>query len=194
MKNDGIPKLAAPGAGLPWIELMVARLIFRRFRRRTNREEVARLFASEREELLRLAGVCGPEKATQQILIRRLPGMEDSSRNWSVCMTLEHLRIVNKAVSGSIRSLAAGTVPAGSASTAAVKPAAGIGTEVLAGFSESCDELIGTVAGISNLRTAAKYGHPWFGALDAAGWHAMAAFHMRLHRKQVESIIRSSLG
>jgi len=39
------------------------------------------------------------------------------------------------------------------------------------------------------LRTALKYKHPWFGPLDAAGWHTMAAWHIGLHRGQVERIV-----
>ena len=56
-------------------------------------------------------------------------------------------------------------------------------------FREGCDRFQETVAAIPDLRTAARYRHPWFGPLDVAGWHAMAAFHLRLHRKQMEAIL-----
>ena len=109
------PQLAAPGAGLPKAELFFARLIFRWFRKTQTRDSVGELFIAERDRILQLAGNCDPDEATRQILIKRLRGLEDSSRNWSVFMTLEHLRIVNDAVSGAIRCLAAGNVPPGSA-------------------------------------------------------------------------------
>jgi len=32
--------------------------------------------------------------------------------------------------------------------------------------------------------------HPWFGPLDAAGWHALAAGHMAIHRVQIERILQ----
>ena len=38
-------------------------------------------------------------------------------------------------------------------------------------------------------QTAARYRHPWFGPLDAAGWHALAATHMGVHRRQLERIL-----
>ncbi len=128
------------------------------------------------------------EAGARPTLIKRLPGLEDSSRNWSVFMTLEHLRIVNADIAEAISLLAQSRVPMRVVSTAAVKPAAGIGSEVIAAFEKSCDVLASTVTGVGDLRTKTRYDHPWFGPLDAAGWHAMAGFHLRLHRKQVECI------
>lgn len=182
-------KLAPPGAGLPKPELFFARLIFGWFRRTRSREEVTALFEEERQRILRLAADLDAAKGSRRVLIRRLPGMEDSSRDWSVFMTLEHLRIVNEAVRESIRSLAAGKVPERVASTAAVKPSPGTGTEAVRAFEDGCKRFQDAVAEIPGLRTSARYSHPWFGPLDAAGWHAMAAFHLRLHRKQVEAIL-----
>lgn len=184
-----LPKLAAPGAGLPKPELFVARLIFGHFRKTQTRGGIQDLFESERDRILRLAKGCDLEAGARQVLIKRLPGMEDSSRNWSVYMTLEHLRIVNAAVRDVILTLAAGNVPPNPASTAAVKPEPGIDHSVLAAFENGCDRFLTDVAALEDLRTAVTYPHPWFGPLDAAAWHAMAAFHLRLHRKQIERII-----
>lgn len=192
MKSDStktLLKLAAPGAGLPKPELLIARLIFGWFRRTKSRAAIEALFEMERDGILQRTRCCDPDAGARQILIKRMPGMEDSSRDWSVYMTLEHLRIVNSYVSGVIRQLAAGQVPSTAASTAAVKPAPGMGTEVLEIFLTGCAELQETVAAVADLRTSERFAHPWFGPLDAAGWHAMAAFHMRLHRKQVEAIM-----
>lgn len=192
MKSDPattLPKLAAPGAGLPKPELFIARLIFGSFRRTKSCAAVSALFEKERDEILRLARDCGTDAGSRRILIKRIPGMEDSSRDWSVYMTLEHLRIVNAAVSGAIAGLAAGQPPVTPASTAAVKPAPGVGSEVLETFRTGCAEWLETVAAVADLRTVERFAHPWFGPLDAAGWQAMAAFHMRLHRKQVEAIM-----
>lgn len=184
-------KLAAPGAGLPWIELIAARMLFGRFRRKHTRGNVTAMFTGERDWILKLAATPAPREAARPVLIKRLRGMEDSSRDWSVYMTLEHLRIVNASVADVIRTLAAGKVPPGSASTATVKPASGVGEQVVAAFTAGCESLLQTVAAVPDLRTDKGYAHPWFGLLDADGWHAMAAFHMRLHRQQIESIIEA---
>lgn len=182
-------RLAPPGAGLPKPELFFARLIFGWFRKSKSREDVTALFEMERETILRLAGSCDAEQGGRRVLIKRLPGLEDSSRDWSIFMTLEHLRIVNEVVGESMRNLASGEVPARVASTAAVKPSPEADAAVIGAFNEGCLRFQQTVAAIPDLRTSARYAHPWFGPLDTAGWHAMAAFHMRLHRKQVQSIL-----
>jgi hypothetical protein len=116
--------------------------------------------------------------------------MEDSSRYWSVWMTLDHLRIVNESIVRIIGALADGKVPKTPASTAGVKPSPDATEAVIAEFGKSCDALPATVAGIADLNTPARYAHPWFGPLNAAGWHALAGIHMGLHRGQIERILR----
>lgn len=187
------PRLAPPGAGLPKPELVIANLIFRWGRWRTTRAQAVANFALRRDEILQLARRCDAASGGQRILIRRLPGLEDSSRYWSVFMTLDHLRIVNDSVAGAIASLVAGQVPPRAASTAEVKPAPKVDVTVVAAFEESCRKFEQITAAAPDLATKLKYAHPWFGPLDAAGWHFMAGFHLNLHRKQIESIL-ASLG
>lgn len=186
------PRLAPPGAGLPGPELFFARLIFGWHRRRATRASAAALIEAERGQILRLTHGLDAGTGARRVLIRRLPGMEDSSRDWSIFMTLEHLRIVNLAIAETIALLGEGRAPERVASTAAVKPAPGIGPEVLPAFASSCEEIAAAASRVPELRTKARHAHPWFGPLDAAGWHAMAGFHLRLHRRQVESILATA--
>jgi hypothetical protein len=46
---------------------------------------------------------------------------------------------------------------------------------------------------LRQLRTRATHVHPWFGPLDAQGWHCLAAMHHTIHRRQVERIIKAQL-
>lgn len=154
-----------------------------------TKESAQALFKAEQSAITQLARMCGVKKGKRRVLIKRLRGMEDSSRHWSMYMTLDHLRIVNYACLESIRSLSRGQVPARVASTAAVKPSPEVGEEIVGQFEQGCELFLKTVEGISNLKTSVRYAHPWFGPLDAAGWHFMAGFHMRLHRRQIEAII-----
>ena len=188
--TTGIPHLAPPGAGLPWLELRFARLGFGWLSRGATKESSSALIGKEQSLLQNLAGRCYGESGMKRILIDRLRGMEDSSRYWSVYMTLDHLRIVNVAIAGTIDLLAKGKRPAGTASTAQVKPDPRSTANVIDEFDGSCRLLIATAARIDPLRTAARYAHPWFGELDAAQWYFLSAFHMRLHRRQVELILR----
>ncbi len=104
-------------------------------------------------------------------------------------MTLEHLRITNTIFTGAILMLSRGKVPEREASTAGVKPGGEVSAEVEAAFENSCEAFLSKVAGVADLETKAKYAHPWFGPLDAAGWHALAATHMAIHRAQIAKII-----
>jgi len=184
------PKLAAPGGGLPWPELHIARLLFRWQLRGSNRESADALIASEQKEILHLASECDEGSGARRVLIKRLPGMEDSSRHWSVFMTLEHLRIVNEFIASTIVELGRGATPSRVADTAAVKPDPAADAAVCGQFENSCREITSAVSGIADLHTRARHPHPWFGPLDAAAWHFMAGFHMRLHRAQIEAILR----
>lgn len=185
------PQLDAPGAGLPRIERIVAKIIVGLKRRWISRAQATALFEDERDRILRLARSCDEESGSRQILIKRLRGMEDSSRFWSIFMTLDHLRITNDAFASVIPALAAGVVPPRKASTAAVKPVEDCGIAAVAGFEKSCEKFLETTGEIPNLGTATRYQHPWFGALDAAGWHLIAGLHMGLHRRQLEEILRA---
>lgn len=194
MENRTKPSLAAPGAGLPAPELWMARGLFALKRCFGSREVFTARFEQERAAIREMLAHCPTKRRGEQVLIPRLRGLEDSSRHWSVWMTLEHLRITNTAFANVIESLAHGQVPGKKASTADVKPRAELSAEVEAAYEASCDALLNSVAAVPDLKTSARYAHPWFGALDAAGWHALAATHMGIHRQQVAKIIAALPG
>jgi len=183
------PKLDQPGAGLPKPELMIARIVFARFRKGNSQEAVGQFFDRERSTILELARDCDAEIGRQPVLIKRLRGMEDSSRFWSVNMTVHHLQIVNTGIAQAMTLLGRGKLPPGQINTAEVKPDPSIGRDVIDAFDASCDTIQQAVAAIPDLHTSVRYPHPWFGPLDVGGWYAMAAFHMRLHRKQIVTIL-----
>ena len=125
MSSNADSQLAPPGAGLPGPELFIARLLFRLQKWRGNRDSFNARFIREREAIRRSLARCDGTAAGTRVLIKRLPGMEDSSRHWSVWMTLDHLRIVNHGIAKTIASLAREISPSGRASTAADSSARG---------------------------------------------------------------------
>lgn len=171
------------------MELFFARILFRWASWRSNPEQALANFAQQRKDILKLVSQCDAATGSQRVLIKRLAGLEDSSRYWSVYMTLDHLRIVNDAVAETITALNAGHVPPGTASTAAVKPDPDVDSTVLPAFEASCDRFEQLSLPPSSFSLNPCYSHPWFGPLDAAHWHFMAGFHMNLHRKQMEKIL-----
>lgn len=188
MQEATEPPLDAPGAGLPGPELFIARQLFAWKRLVGSREGFSRRFEAERRAIRERVASLPEADRGRRILIPRLRGLEDSSRYWSVWMTLDHLRITNQAFASVIGSLAAGQIPPGKADTAAVKPspAADAGSE--AAFEASCEQLVATVAGIASLETSLRFPHPWFGPLTAAGRHALSATHLGIHRAQIAAI------
>ena len=189
MSTNSEPKLAAPGAGLPASEHFIARVLFRLRRMTGNREAFNAKFQHERTAIRALVDSCDAARRGERVLIDRQRGMEDSSRHWSVWMTLDHLRITNEAFARIITELTQGRIPEGTASTADVKPSPAVTGTVDAAYDQSCDAVLAAVAGAGNLKTAVRFPHPWFGPLDAFGWHALAGAHMGIHRGQIASII-----
>jgi hypothetical protein len=104
-------------------------------------------------------------------------------------MTLDHLRIVNTGIAEAITLLGQGKVPEREVSTATVKPVTEVDESVIESFNRSCEAIEEATRSLSDLRTPTRYAHPWFGPFDAAGWYFMSAFHLRLHRKQIEAIL-----
>lgn len=185
------PITQPPGAGLPKIELMIARLRFNWALKRKTREQFTQLFESERDQILKLARSYDPVNGSQPVLIKRIRGMEDSSRNWSVLMTLDHLHIVNLAAGGAIRALGKGEIPDREANTADVKPDPDADATMIETFDRSCEFFLKCARQVDDLHTPVRYDHPWFGPMDAAGWHALGGVHLGLHRRQIEEILKS---
>ena len=194
MTTSQEPNLAPPGAGLPRLELLVAQIQFALLRWLGSRRSFDVRIAHERELIRTLLRKCNADVGARRVLIPRIPGLEDSSRYWSVWMTLDHLRIVHESLAHLIGELAREVTRPGAASTAAVKPNADVGPEVVAAFEASCDALASAIAASPNLNTQARYPHPWFGPLNATGWHALVGAHMSIHRVQIERILAALDG
>jgi hypothetical protein len=188
MPSSPAPRLAPPGAGLPGPELLIARLLFR-WKSATGNPTLFRdRFASERTAIAGVLAACPPELRGERVLIPRLPGLEDSSRYWSVWMTLDHLRITNQAFANVIASLSSGVVPPTAASTAAVKPSETSSTAVEGEYERSYDGVL-TAAATANWDSPTRYPHPWFGPMTAPEWFSLAAGHLGIHRAQLGRII-----
>lgn len=186
------PQLQPPGAGLPWIELLIARhLLFPRMCRRWSWADASREFQAEGARVLAVFDALPPEKRTIPVLVRRIAGMEDSSRFWSAAMTLEHLTMVGSEILGVIGRLRTGDVPQGQPRIADFKPPGYIDPAAArAGFAR----LLAAAAQADRdappvpRGTGPRYAHPWFGPIDAHQWQCLLAFHQSIHRKQIEAI------
>ena len=150
------------------------------------------MFQREGWLILQMADMIPPEKIDQPVLIPRISGIEDSSRNWSPAMVMEHLMIVGRQICQGVISLSHGQKPTKKADIAAVKPHGGHGREIIAEFRAFLSEyssLIEERVGSHISRTT--FSHPWFGELTAFQWLVLAAIHQRIHRRQLERILHA---
>lgn len=187
------PQLDPPGAGLPKAELFFARILFSLYRVRHSREEALRHFRKEAEALLNIVKNLSPDVGRRRVLIKRVAGIEDSSRFWSPYMVLHHLVIVDNAISGVVEALVSNGTNLPEAKIADVKPFASSGPEIVSTFQKVVADYENRLTKISDLRNSTAHIHPWFGPLNAHGWHCLAAVHHTIHKRQLEAIL-STVG
>lgn len=187
------PKLDKPGAGLPFVELAIAKYImFPMLRNSTTPEKAKEVFSEETEKILALVANLKPESLTERRLVPRLQGLEDSSRFWSVAMAIEHLVIVGNGITQVILDLSKnGESKRPPRGTADVKPDPSVdATATLAKFQQMSERFLTETKSIDvNAFPSATFPHPWFGPLNAHGWLTLAGLHQRIHRKQIEKIV-----
>lgn len=127
---------------------------------------------------------------SKAVLIPRIRGIEDSSRNWSLGMTVHHLVITTNGMVEIVEALLAGKNFARAVRIEDVKPSAQYPTDVLGSLLSAVDRLCVLIRSDKNFKTNGTHRHPWFGEFNGKQWLYLAAFHLRIHRKQMQEIIR----
>lgn len=186
------PKLGKPGAGLPFIEWAVAKyLVFPRRFKNSSKEKALADFAEQSDKILKLARALSSEQLVERRLIARLQGLEDSSRYWSVAMTLDHLTIVGNLMSHAVIELSKGNNALKVVGTAEVKPGvAADAARSLRDFEEMTERFLLEVGKANiDVRSKVTHPHPWFGPLNAYQWLVFAAPHENIHLRQIEAIV-----
>lgn len=194
MPEYGNPdQLKPPGAGLPGWERQVLDLSLKVASTVVSDRNALNMFRNETNLLIQLAEGDESYDPFQKLVIPRVIGIEDSSRNWSVMMVIEHLCLANRDILTAIQALFEGITPRGEIDIALYKPSPDITYEIMNHYREVTDEYLMTVERLietrGRLQTAARFRHPWFGLLNAHQWHCFAAFHQRIHRRQAQKLI-----
>jgi hypothetical protein len=194
MSDAENPRLDPPGAGLGMVEGWLARhIVFPVFCRTTSFEDATAIFEKEGRRIEDLCGLFTPDQFTQRVLVPPLPGIEDSSRNWSAAMLIEHLVTVGDAVSKVLVFLSRGQVPPFAIDIAGVKPRGRHGLGVMPEFRRLlADYPVLVRTDLPRPREGPRFAHPWFGELDIHQWHCLSAMHLRVHRRQL-FLIRKGL-
>ena len=196
MSNNSAPspKLQPPGAGLPlpqriFLRLWLGPIVSRRTSQAKSRAQYEHLT----QKLVQVSEVPSQKRNTQ-ILVNPIPGLEDSSRYWSLNQVLDHLLIVSRSMEGVILSLSSGKIPEGQADPAKVKPGKA-DRDLLHEFSGYAPELLKTIdeklarPGM-DIHSKLRFRHQWFGGLTTPQWYWLLASHQAIHYRQAKEIIR----
>jgi hypothetical protein len=181
-------QLQPPGAGLPAFELAWLRIFFRVACSMISRNAGLQWFKFESEKILALARRVPEGAGAIPVLINRIVGIEDSSRNWSVYMVLDHLRIVNEGITLIIDDLTHDRPVGQEVRIQDVKPSPKSGPDTIERFVTSVENYEAAVTRLGTLGRNTRHAHPWFGPMTAHDWHCLAAIHSWVHRRQMARI------
>jgi len=189
------PKLDKPGAGLPFIEWAVAKyIIFPRLFKNTTIDQAIERYEKVTDQIIAVTNPLDIAVLSERRLIPRLQGLEDSSRYWSVAMTLQHLIIVSHSMRKVVTTLSQGKAIDHKASIADLKPEIDLDAATIREkFQKSSQALAKDLRACdfqNPISKTQKFDHPWFGPLDAEQWLKFAAPHQKIHANQISEILK----
>jgi hypothetical protein len=139
-----------------------------------------------------LVALCpdGEDAGTCRVRVRRFPGIENSSRDWSGAMVLEHLTIVGRHATDLIWDLCHGRTSSWVLRTQDVKPNGGLTrARSVAGFEAMVSEYVRRVREAEDgIHSPTRHLHPWFGALRCKQWVAFMTLHHMVHLPHMKAI------
>lgn len=182
--------LGVAGGGLPQIERLFIKRVLVPSVRIVCTWNIA-LFMIQREVRIIEALIKNFDEETLQkrVVIKRAFAIEDHSRDYSINMTLEHLRIAGSAVMAVIDTLSNEKEFPKDITIEAVKPKDNGKDEAkkFFDFMKTYEEYIKNHK--KNYSQKAKK-HPWFVNFNNFDWSCFMFMHTFIHRRQVQAIIK----
>jgi len=149
------------------------------------------------KDYLELTDGLSREVGMRSVKVPPMRGVDEDMRDWSFYMILEHNSIVNKSISATIQQLLHGEALSGAAAIDPKKdvmPSQSAAEEQLQEFKNSVNEHVAVVDNLGKLRGTKTAPHPIFGDFDAHKWNCMLSFHLSLHCKQAQHVVRAALA
>jgi hypothetical protein len=157
----------------------------------TSRDAASSQARKEMERTVQLCSAVEPSQAARSVRVPSMAGIDEEMRDWSLFMILEHNTIVNRAITSLVGKLAwREAVDDTFDMKKDVIPAKHADAGAMGEFRSSVEDYLRMIPELPTLRGTGKYRHPVFADLDAHGWHCMLAFHLMLHRRQSEKIVK----
>lgn len=159
----------------------------------TSRERALSQAAAFVQKYDSLAEGLFPEAGQRPVEVPPMQGIDEDMRRWSFYMILEHNNIVNRSISATIGQLVTGEPLSGAAAIDPKKdvmPSESAGEEQLQSFRHSVTDHVRMIMGLGRLRGTKTSPHMIFGDFDAHKWNCMFPFHLSLHYRQAEYVVR----
>ena len=191
MNPESNVKLDKPGEGLPFFESFIGRhFTFPKLIRSLTWQSAVDLFERQGEKIVTIAESLSEDQLTKQVLIKRIRGIEDSSRFWSVGMVMEHLIMVGSDMLKLIQMLNDGEIPQVKVDVADYKPKEIHDTSIIPKFKEMQKHYVDTLRNEEgNQKLELTHTHPWFGPVNSFEWNCLAAIHQVVHKNQAIKIV-----
>jgi len=188
------PRLEKPGAGLPWAQAVLLRFYVGPFVAKKARwEDSEKIFNLMNQKIIEKISDLNEEQLSRQVLVQPLPGIEDSSRYWSVAMTMKHIMIVADGMSHILKSITHEKELPVVVDVARVKPPEELSAlQVRDEFIRFSKEYLPKLnLEIGNREARQTHVHPWFGKFTARQWLWLLSGHSGIHYRQIKEIIKN---
>jgi hypothetical protein len=158
-------------------------------------EKATEVFERETGKLADLVAPLSREEAQKKVLVPKMRGLEDASRNWSPAMVIEHLMIAAPGMGEIATQLTQGRAPSIEVDIAKIKPTGKPfegqdGKKIVEAFTRKMKETSEKIGRDARDRSSTfKHVHPWFGPINAHQWNWLMASHQMIHRRQLEKIL-----
>lgn len=182
------PRLQAPGTGLPPVEAQFFRHGLPLLSKTISRAAARKIFLREGNRILFLAQDLQDWDLEERVLVKRPFGVEDSSRNWSMSLLMEHLIMSGVQVHKILRQLSQGVRPHQRPSIAAGKPKGERGPRIRQEFSRFLEKFAEATDSLT-FSPRPTLSHPLTGEMNASQWFKFAALHHWMHRIHAERIV-----
>ncbi len=187
------PQLQPPGAGLPPLEMFVAKhILFPAFCKTHDFDKALANFEIYSGKLVSAVEDIPEALRETPVLVKPLQGIEDSSRYWSSSMVLEHLIIVGTLMADVIEDLAYDRKVPFVADVAAVKPTGSLsGSLCVLQYRDFTHKFLTKVKPLKQFEHKTNtYSHPWFGPINLHKWVCLSGLHEQIHVKQIKEIAK----
>jgi len=181
-------KLKEPGCGLPTLEkFFIITFLVPSVKFVFTWESSLKCFNKEVKKIETIVRHIQKDNLQKRVLIDRIFGIEDNSRDFSVNMVLEHLVIVGNGMIDLIQTLSNEEEFTQEITIAGVKPHAN-STDTLEVFLTLVETYNAFIKSLPKRKSIMTKKHPWFVEFNNLEWSAFMFIHTWVHRRQIESI------